>query len=47
MKHQKSYWKENPLFIGSIYIEPTEEKITCCQKCFQYIYYYCCFCNRF
>jgi hypothetical protein len=41
MKRSDS-WRDNPLYVGSIYIKPTNEKITTINKCFQYMYYYMC-----
>lgn len=35
-------WRDNPLYTGSIYIKPTEEKENYFNKCFQYMYYFCC-----
>lgn len=38
-----SDWIKQPIHTGSIYIKPTEEKQSCCNKCFTYFYYiFCC-----
>ena len=41
-------WVKNPLYVGSIYIKPLEEKQTCNEKCFQYLWFYlsCCYSKR-
>ncbi len=35
-------WVNNPINVGSIYIKPTEDKQTCNEKCFQYLWFYLC-----
>ena len=36
-------WHLQPIHTGSIYIKPTEDKQSCCSKCFSYFYYiFCC-----
>ena len=44
-----SEWIKDPIHTGSIYIKPTEEKQSCCNKagqalgkCFSYFYYFFC-----
>jgi hypothetical protein len=38
-----SDWIKQPIHTGSIYIKPTEERKSICNKCFSYFYYiFCC-----
>lgn len=35
-------WETNPIYTGSIYVKPTENKLTSIDKLYSYLYYFCC-----
>ena len=32
----------NPINVGSIYVKPSEDHKSCCNRCFGYVWFICC-----